>query len=447
MTWLQPWAWLGVAAVILPIAIHLFGHGPARVVPFPSLRFIDSSRLLPTRRTQLRDPLLLAVRCAILVAATAAVAQPLLGRDQRGVNAGVIARVIVVDTSASMQRRLATGVTALASARTVARALADSTPLHLTVETERVGAAIGPGGDWLRQQPTRGSVVVISDGQRGSIDSGDVAALAGDLGLELITLHPDSSSGPMQWRAATGRGTTLITASGRATRDFVWQWTSGSGPISGVTTLAAAGESDQLRAARDAAHALGVRLPVDTATPVTVVYPGTRDDVTIRRAAQPLATASIAALAARIADDSLLLAAAWNDGSVPIDSAQPAPFVVVAMRRGGGAAVLAAESRVRGRASLLLLVHAAPQSVLSAALLTAVDRARSLAPPPQEEGQVTIDAGTLSRWRRPAPARSALPPGTARDRTSDARWLWVLAMLLLLYEAWLRRRVVGRQVP
>src|SRR5205807_1608529 len=105
MIWLNPWAWAGLVMVALPVAIHLLGRGHARVYKFPTLRFLDASRLMPTRRTRVRDLLLLVVRVAILASAVGALAQPLLLTDgrARALDRG-LARAIVVDTSASMSR-------------------------------------------------------------------------------------------------------------------------------------------------------------------------------------------------------------------------------------------------------------------------------------------------------------------------------------------------------
>ena len=77
MRWQNPWAWLGLAMLALPVLVHLFSRRPARVAAFPSLRFIDVSRLLPTRRLQLSDVPLLLVRMAIVAMAVAGLAQPL----------------------------------------------------------------------------------------------------------------------------------------------------------------------------------------------------------------------------------------------------------------------------------------------------------------------------------------------------------------------------------
>src|ERR1043166_6684007 len=105
MIWLNPWAWAGLVALALPIAIHLLGRGHARVHKFPTLRFLEASRLLPTRRTRVRDLLLLAVRIGILAAAVAALAQPLLLTPglKQSLDRG-LGRAVILDTSASMSR-------------------------------------------------------------------------------------------------------------------------------------------------------------------------------------------------------------------------------------------------------------------------------------------------------------------------------------------------------
>ncbi|MFI5311756.1 MAG: BatA domain-containing protein, partial [Gemmatimonadales bacterium] len=72
MTWLNPWAWAGLVVVGLPVFIHLLGRARARPQRFPTLRFVDPSRLLPRRFTRPHDPLVLAVRVLIFAAAVAA---------------------------------------------------------------------------------------------------------------------------------------------------------------------------------------------------------------------------------------------------------------------------------------------------------------------------------------------------------------------------------------
>src|SRR3954452_2909746 len=105
MIWQNPWAWAGLSFLVLPVLIHLLARGQAPRRVFPTLRFLPPSRSLPTRRRRIRDPLLLAVRLGILAAAVCALTQPLvLTRQRRRDAVRGLARAIVVDTGASMQR-------------------------------------------------------------------------------------------------------------------------------------------------------------------------------------------------------------------------------------------------------------------------------------------------------------------------------------------------------
>src|SRR5687768_7886986 len=114
MIWQNPWAWVGLLVLGVPVLIHLLGRRSARVQPFPTLRFLQTSSLLAIRRTRLSDRVLLAVRIGILAAAVAALAQPRLLTASRERNLGrALARAIVLDTSASMERATPNGEPAL----------------------------------------------------------------------------------------------------------------------------------------------------------------------------------------------------------------------------------------------------------------------------------------------------------------------------------------------
>src|SRR4051812_29246552 len=102
MIWQNPWAWLGMSTLALPILIHLLGRGRARVLRFPTLRFVDAARPKPLRRTRIHDPWLLVVRLGVLLAAVVALAQPFVKtRHRLRASADALAMVVVVDTSAS----------------------------------------------------------------------------------------------------------------------------------------------------------------------------------------------------------------------------------------------------------------------------------------------------------------------------------------------------------
>ena len=79
----------------------------AERLPFPSLRFLQQTRLASIRRHVLEDLPLLAVRAAILAAAVAALAGPLVhDADQRQAwNARVVRAIVVDDVSAGLAGR------------------------------------------------------------------------------------------------------------------------------------------------------------------------------------------------------------------------------------------------------------------------------------------------------------------------------------------------------
>ena len=69
MIWLNPLAWFAVAAIAVPVLVHLLAHRRAPRVPFPTLRFVQPTRLAAIRRRALEDRALLAIRSAIVIAA------------------------------------------------------------------------------------------------------------------------------------------------------------------------------------------------------------------------------------------------------------------------------------------------------------------------------------------------------------------------------------------
>ena len=78
MVWLHPAALFALAGIVAPILIHILVQRRAEVIPFPTLRFLRPTALVSIRRHLLADPLLLALRIAIVAAAVAAIAGPLI---------------------------------------------------------------------------------------------------------------------------------------------------------------------------------------------------------------------------------------------------------------------------------------------------------------------------------------------------------------------------------
>ena len=94
--WSNAAAFGWLAALALPIAIHLLVRQQTRVLAFPSLRFLHETALAAFRRRAIQDAVLLACRLAVLALAVAAMAGPILRSSSRDrAQAGRLSRAIV----------------------------------------------------------------------------------------------------------------------------------------------------------------------------------------------------------------------------------------------------------------------------------------------------------------------------------------------------------------
>jgi hypothetical protein len=76
MTWLVPAAFAGLGLLLLPVLAHLLGRDEPRRTVVPTLRFLDTTRAAPVRRTRLHDVPLLLLRLLVLLVAVLALARP-----------------------------------------------------------------------------------------------------------------------------------------------------------------------------------------------------------------------------------------------------------------------------------------------------------------------------------------------------------------------------------
>jgi hypothetical protein len=227
MRWLLPAAWVGIVTLAVPILIHLLSRDTAAKYSFPSLRFLERATLEPTRRTRLTDPLLLLVRCAILVSAVAALARPLWSTAARERTlASWTARAIIVDTSASMAGRMVGAERALDRARARATTLADSAQSALRIETAHPREAIAGAAQWLALQGGRGELTLVTDVQRGALATADFANVPPEIGIAIdvidgaLTIGPAAPPFPVRVLGESGVGDTAAALS-RAHLEFV----------------------------------------------------------------------------------------------------------------------------------------------------------------------------------------------------------------------------------
>jgi hypothetical protein len=103
MTFLNPILLLGLAAVAVPILIHLLNRRKFQKVVWAAMRFLQSSVERNQRRMRLEDMILLALRCLLLALLALALARPaFLSRGGPGAGQTKVTGVIILDNSYSL---------------------------------------------------------------------------------------------------------------------------------------------------------------------------------------------------------------------------------------------------------------------------------------------------------------------------------------------------------
>lgn len=207
MTFLAPAFFAALAALAVPVLVHLIQRERRQVVPFPSLMFLRRIPYRSVRRRRIHHWLLLAMRAAALALIVLAFARPFFRRGPLAAAASAGAREVVVllDRSASMgygdhwaraqeaARRVVAGLGAgdratlvlfAANAVENVRSTGDRARLSAAVDAAKVGSGATRFGPALklaasvldRARLARREAVLISDfqktGWRGAEDVG-----------------------------------------------------------------------------------------------------------------------------------------------------------------------------------------------------------------------------------------------------------------------------------
>jgi hypothetical protein len=450
--WLNPVALFGAVALVLPVLIHLFSRKQTRVVPFPSLRFVAVSPLLPTRRTRLSDVALLMVRLAILATAVAALAGPLWARNRNAgdgtraatattsVNtAGIDVRALVIDTGTGFHRgnRDSAAVHSLETLLTQLRAESKSV---IDLPTTAPFYAIPGAVDWLQQQQGSRELVVVSDFRRGALDSADVAAIPRDISVRLIRIAaPPVRDTPAPHQAV------------------VW-WNTAPTAIEYAVRRAVSARGGQFFGADSAASS-----PSPESRRIVVTSADTDSLIAHLSRVTPLRSPWMGDVLAALKRDTALAVAMASVTDIS-DTLFSAPFVVVARSAQFvplvAAAALPAAASVAASANagsdsssgqLLLVVRTADDAVATATLLLAASNAMAStngtawpAIITASDSGTTISDAQLRQWElaptaSPISARPTLRTDYAVG-PSDARYLWVVVLVLIAMETYLRRR-------
>jgi hypothetical protein len=439
VTWRNPWAWLGLATLALPVLVHLFSRREPRVEPFPSLRFVPASPLRPTPRTRLADPWLLALRLVLLALAVAALAQPTPddAASARRAAASRLARAIVLDTSeaapradadlaAAPGRPSAEGADRAAAPPATVAALADSADTHALLRTADPAGALAGAVAWLGTQDARRELVLVSTFRRGTIDSAALAAIPADVGLRFV---------PREAGADTSPRTLVRTARGDGARLAVEAHADGDRTLATWRRLG----RDGIAAADDDPAVMLRTRPADSVSagiarraalamrPVALAAPG-RAPLVIAPDTAPAGAARDAVLAPWMGETLIRLA---RDPLLASGAPERAPSLPTPERRGD-----------------TLVLHApmpaddARLAALAAAALGARDAALGAGADHGALEPAQIAAAQLAAWSRPPSAEVRAPASIADDPLvgpSGARWGWITVLALLGVEALARR--------
>jgi len=422
MSWLNPIAFVGLLALVVPILAHLFGRRIARRQVFPSLRLLRDARPTPVTRSRPSDLLLLVLRCAIVAAAVAALAQPRWSSSTPA--ARVPVRAILLDTSASMDRLTSAGTPARQSATTLARALLDSAREGMIVETGRPGADIAGASSWLGGHSGLRELVIVSDFQAGAVADGDFAQVSAGIGTKLIRVAAEGL--PVNVNPAGVRGDP-DSAGTKAT------WVVGNDTGLALTVLVADKDRDAARASIAAIRAIAPR-PSRVSRRIAVVFPGNAARDSMVKQATRLDSAWQGDFMLSLRRNALLASSGERAFAMPPCESAGAP---VALDMWGQAVATVAGASSGSGYDVVVFACVDVGTVAGTALLHAAESAITPAPVWQEMEPTVVPDELVRRWERPAVEQA---PNGKEDTSPDGRWLWLLAIALLLLEEWLKRR-------
>jgi len=424
--WLNPFALFALAAAVAPILIHLLIQRRAERFPFPTLRFLQPTRLASIRRHVLEDLPLLAVRVALLAAAVTALAGPLfVTHARRQAWDRRVVRATVVDTTITSERTPE----------------GPAPHQEKTFQTVSLADGIRRAIVWLdAAPPARREIVVASSFPIGSLAATDIALIPPDIGVRFER----TGRLPVTRTAPAGA---VLTSAGVRTRDVTF--------AAGDTAVREASAGDPIAFPIDIVASPAERPAVDAAVAAVLsqrVWAAPADRrarliglSSVAQGFSPASTAELSAVTriqqpwmadavARIArDPDLRAAGARVNAGLPEARFAAPPWQILASA--GDDRPLAAAA---GSAKGLVVVTAAPVSdVAMPVLLRSI--ANALAPPLdlRRAEVVPIGDAVLNGYSRPPlPVTSPRLDGVDDD---DRRWLWLAALCLMAVEMWIRR--------
>jgi hypothetical protein len=480
LTWLNPWAWLGIATLAVPVLVHLLERNRARVRRIATLRFLEATPPASTRPTRITDPLLLLVRLLILAVAVTALARPTATANPASAlgQEPPLTRVILVDAGPAMLRDTPGGGSALevARRRALGEIASSTSPDPEAGWGERGGGGPArPGGTYVVEVPGSGAGL-------GAAASGAAAFLEHVPGRREILVHSVLGAGALPSELEGGRlrgipvrleqiplappvpDTRVVRHLASETRISVLS-AEGGVQVGWERPDPPPGAADSLLQAGPAYLAAEIsRSPApDPGFPATLAMgPGATSNQMVsagwggtpeRVGDLVLALSRDAGLGAA-ARDAGADAGTWPGGQ---EGGATAPATVAIRSMTGAPAVLARPAQVEGEPGVLIASVTGPDTFLSFALVGAVGRAAREDAALRELDPRIHSAEEVRGWNDRfgnGDAQAGVRPGTAGDGqderdpaegTGESRILWGLVLLLLTAEWRLRlRRGAGR---
>ena len=427
MIWLNPAAWIGLLAVAGPLVIHILVQRKAERLAFPSLRFLQQGRLASIRRHLLEDVPLLAIRGAIVGAAVAALAGPLIvTRTQRQAWNARVVRAIVVQGADGARRLRADSASA-----SIAEAF-----LSQTFETPAVSDAIPRAVAWLENAPpARRELLIVGPLALGSMSADDLALIPPGIGIRF-----EQSGGlPAERSIAGGRvlasGSIVVQQQVRL-KDIETsvQETGAAAPdLFPVDVVCSTDARPAVDAAIGAARSQRLWAPAANRRARLVLLDPSIDPVAAA-AGGPVTESWIADAVASIARDrDLQTAGAQTPAGLSDPRWNAMPWQPLLLAADGRPVAVAGASR----ASLVVVSRAAPSSLVTPLLLRAMVNALGGPPDLRQAEVLPIPESQLRAWSRPPALVTA--PRVERVERDDRRGLWILVLALLALETWVRR--------
>ncbi|MBX3739524.1 MAG: BatA domain-containing protein [Akkermansiaceae bacterium] len=144
MAFLAPWFLAGLAALALPVLLHLRKNRPKKKVVFSSLMFLDATPPVTRRSSKLQDILLLLLRCLGLALLVIAFSRPFFRQKEKAAASGgdTVMNFLLIDTSASMRGQPLDG--ALAQAEKLIDSLPEDDWIAVAAYAEKLQPLLAP---------------------------------------------------------------------------------------------------------------------------------------------------------------------------------------------------------------------------------------------------------------------------------------------------------------